>query len=609
MLANTAKRPFDSDDWLFEIKWDGYRAISIIEKGNAVIYSRNSKDISDDYRDIRDKLQQIKVECVLDGEIVYLGKNAKPDFSLLSRSKNTDSKNIIYYLFDILYLDGYQLTGLPLKKRKEILLSVIPDLDSVKISDHVVGKGKILFEAASKEELEGIMAKKMDSIYVLGRRTDDWLKIKNTSSEEFLVGGYKTSNISNRRISSLLLGKYSGKTKKLKYFGKVASGLEGGKNKDLYNRLISLKTSTDPFGGKVPKKGSIQWTVPEMIVEVEYSHKTGKGLLRHPSFKGVRNDRDPEEIIEETGKEMPGKKENGKSILKKVNIVNQDKIFWPQEGYTKKDLIDYYIDIRKFILPYILDRPQSLNRHPDGIEGKSFFQKDIEYELPGWMESRKISSGKDGKTNYLVCNGIESLIYMVNLGCIEINPWNSRVEDLQRPDVMVLDLDPKNVSFEEVIAVALKIKTLFDKVQIPAYPKTSGKRGLHIYIPLGARYEYKDVLDFSKLLVKIIHSKIPEKTSLVRNPDKRPDGIYLDYLQNRFGQTVAAPYSVRPVIHAPVSTPLEWSELKSGLQPQEHNISSVPKRLAVKGDLFRGVLDRSIDMLKIIQELGNYFNL
>ncbi|MCL4416657.1 MAG: non-homologous end-joining DNA ligase [Actinobacteria bacterium] len=326
--------------------------------------------------------------------------------------------------------------------------------------------------------------------------------------------------------------------------------------------------------------------------------------MRQPVFLGLRDDKPASSVFQEKPEPITI------SNAIKVEITNPNKIFWPQEGFTKKDLADYYKNIADFILPYLDERPQSLNRCPDGINGECFFQKDIEHELPGWLKTEKIfSESKNKDINYLVCSGIDSLLYMVNLGCIEMNPWNSRIGKLDNPDYAVLDLDPLNVSFSDVVKVALNVKHFLDKIGIVGFCKTSGATGIHIYLPLEAKYSYEQTLDFTKILATIVNENIPELTSLERAPDKRRQKVYIDCYQNRIGQTMVTPYSVRPRELAPVSTPLRWNELNNNLNPSNFTIKNIFNRLEKFGDLWNGVLGHGIDLEKCINSLYRIYNI
>jgi bifunctional non-homologous end joining protein LigD len=289
---------------------------------------------------------------------------------------------------------------------------------------------------------------------------------------------------------------------------------------------------------------------------------------------------------------------------KELSLTHLDKVFWPDEGYTKGDLIAYYQEVAPVILPYLLDRPQNLNRHPNGIAGESFFQKDLSEEHPSWIKTKKIHSESTGEdVSYLICEDESDLLYMVNLGCIELNPWSSRVASLDKPDYAVIDLDPENIGFDRVVEVALVVRDVLERLGVPSYPKTSGATGIHVYIPLEAHYPYEQVREFTETVAKKVHIMLPEITSLERHPSKRQGKVYLDYLQNGLGQTTASPYSVRPRPGATVSAPLKWEEVTPKLSPHKFTIKSLSKRLDKVGDIWKPVLGEGVDLKKVLERV------
>ena len=628
MLATLIDKPFDSPDWIFEIKWDGYRAISRINENEVSIYSRNNISFNEKFPEIVDSLSALRIDTVLDGEIVVVDENGKSDFQLLQAYLKEKKGNLVYYVFDILYLDGKTLTDLELSDRKKILkdlFSNIKALDYIRISDYIEKDGKDFFRIAKQNNLEGIIAKKKTGKYLSGRRSRDWLKIKSVLQQEVVVAGYTLSKSPFRKIGSLIAGVYDNED--LIFIGQIGTGFDESEINKILSRLERLNTLSSPFKETPDIDPVPLWTKPEIVAEVRFSEWTRKGIMRQPVYIGLRNDKDPEEVRMErmqgpytaleknrtARKETKNKRYPGTAINKdaiRVVLKHPDKVFWPREKYTKKDLFTYYMDISSYILPYINDRLQSLNRCPDGIDGECFYQKDIDYELPEWLETKGIySKSRKATIDYLLCKDINSLLYMVNLGCIDIHPWNSRVSRIENPDYAVLDLDPLGVSFKEVIKVAIEARDIFDRLEINAFFKTSGSKGIHIYIPLGARYSYKQSLDFIKIIAGIINSRIPEMTSLERSPEKRHKKVYLDCYQNRKGQTVAAPYSIRPRPGAPVSTPLDRDELDMDFKPSDFNIKNIFSRLEKKGDLWKGVLEHGLDIKRCIEKIEKGLNL
>ncbi len=608
MLATLIDEPFDDGNWIFEIKWDGYRAVAEIKDGEVDLYSRNNNSFNQKYKSIVSALNSIDKDMIIDGEIVVLDNAGRSDFHSLQNFGRTGKGRLIYYVFDLIYFDGKDLTGLPLKARKEILKNILPDIPAVRYNDHILQDGKAFYNLAKEKQLEGIIAKNIHSKYYRNKRSKEWLKLKIKKRQEAVIGGYTKPKGSRNYFGALVLGVYNDKNE-LEYIGHTGGGFTEDDLKSIYNRMKPLEQKNSPFIKKPKTNMPAVWVKPELLCEVEFSEWTGEGIMRHPVFMGLREDKKPENV----NRELPDKKiqpETDKSASKEtinsrqLKLTNLDKVYWPEEGYTKGDLIEYYEKVSGYMLPYLKDRPESLLRHPNGINGKSFFQKDIAQLNAKWLKTQNIfSESNDKNIKYLVCNDMETLIYMANLGCIEINPWFSRIGNLEKPDYVVIDLDPEEIEFDKVIETAQCVKEVLDEAGAPCYCKTSGATGLHIYVPLGAKYDYDTVKEFAYIIAKLANDKIPGITSLERSPSKRKHKVYLDYLQNRRGQTLAAPYSVRPRPGATVAAPLEWREVKTGLKPSDFNIKNIFRRLGQKGDIFQKILSDGIDIQKCIENL------
>ncbi|RJQ37699.1 DNA ligase D [Candidatus Microgenomates bacterium] len=615
MLATLIDKPFNSNEWVFEIKWDGYRAIAEINKEeNIELYSRNNQSFNEKYFPIVQSLREIKNGVIFDGEIVVLDDNGKPVFQMLQDYQKEHRGNLVYYIFDILYLEGKDLRNETLIKRKEILKKILPPLINVKISEYIENEGTAFFNAVKKQELEGIIAKKKESLYKSGRRSTDWLKIKTLLRQEALIAGFTKPRGGRKYFGALVLAVYE--NNELIYIGHAGGGFDEKTISDVYNKLKPLISQNSPFKNPPKTNTPVTWLKPELVCEVKFSQWTKDMHMRQPVFIGLREDKDAKEVHLEKPvpsnkiteeKENPKKSEDKKTVIidnKTLELTNLNKVFWPKEGYTKKDLINYYEKISSFILPYLKDRPESLHRFPNGIEGESFFQKNVDSLFPKWIKTINIYSESEKKEiKYLLCQDKATLIYLANLGCIEINPWNSRTKNLNKPDYLVIDLDPEDISFDYVTKTAKTARNVLEKIGIKSYCKTSGARGMHIYIPLEAKYTYSQVRSFAKILVTIIHQNIPDFTSILRNPKDRQGKVYLDYLQNNKAQTLAAPYCIRPKQGAPVSTPLSWEEVKKGLNPQNFTIKTVFQRLDKIGDIFKPVLGKGIDMEKILRRI------
>jgi bifunctional non-homologous end joining protein LigD len=442
---------------------------------------------------------------------------------------------------------------------------------------------------------------------------------------------------SRKYFGSLILGLYE--NKKLKYIGNAGTGFSETSLKELHSQMEKLRTDVNPFdfpAKMIGAQGKPVWIKPELVCNIKYAEWTSDGHLRHPVFMGLRIDKNAKEVIDErtiakedavagagekrrkeAAAEHPSEKDHSfkkkdpenEKILKisgkELKLTNLKKIYWPDEGYTKGDLINYYQRISKFILPYLKDRPQSLNRFPNGINGKSFYQKDMDVEqIPDWVRTERVySKSNDDYIDYLICNDIATLIYMANLGCIELNPWHSTFMKQDYPTWLMLDLDPGNTPFKDVIDTALVIKEILDEIAVPGYCKTSGATGLHIYIPLAEKYDYDEAKTFAEIMAVIAHNRIPDITSIERVVAKRNNKVYIDFLQNRKGQTIAAPYSVRPQKMATVSAPLRWEEVNERLTPQMFTIMNAPERFEKTGDLWQPILKKGIDLRKKLKAM------
>jgi bifunctional non-homologous end joining protein LigD len=602
MLTTLVDQPFSDSDWLYEIKWDGYRAIAEISKGQVKLYSRNQKNFKTKYPQVAQELTKLSTDLVLDGEIVMLDKAGRPDFNALQNYDPKSAGSPVYYAFDLLWLDGYDLTGAPLHLRKKFLKKVLPISDLLRYSDHIKERGEEFFRLAADQKLEGVMAKRANSSYVTGYRSKEWLKFKTIKRQETVIGGFTEPRGSRKGIGALILGVNRGG--KLEYIGHSGGGISDRQLLDLRKRLEKIEQDNSPFAGKPPKPNApVHWVKPELLCETAFSDWTPGGHMRHPKIIGIRSDKPASAVVQE----KPVKKEEILSPQpndpKNFDFTHTDKIFWPKLKLTKGDLIDYYRSEAESIMPYIKDRPVSLLRHPNGIDGQSFFQKDMNQSLPEGLQTfRRYSDSNKKDVNYLVAGSTDALLYMVQLGCIEINPWNSTIHKPDRPDWLVLDLDPEDIGFNEVIKVALAIKILLDELDVVAFPKTSGKTGIHIYLPLHARYDYEQTKQFAELLARETVKRLPKITSVERSPSKRQGKVYVDFLQNRVGQTLAAPYSVRPTAEATVSMPLEWREVKTGLQPTDFTMQNIGTRLK-KTDPWKDFFNTQTDIKAALQKL------
>ncbi|KXH84880.1 DNA ligase D [Chryseobacterium kwangjuense] len=638
MLATLVDEPFDSDDWLYEVKWDGYRAVSFLKGHKVEIKSRNDKSFNDKFYPIFDELKTMDLDAILDGEIVVVGENGQANFGALQNWRSEADGILLYYVFDILWYKGKDLTNLELCERKEILKEVLPDSDSIKISTSFFTSGIQFLDAAKKMGLEGIMAKKKDSLYHTKNRTKDWLKIKANKRQEVVIGGFTKNEGSSKLFSSILVGVYEGK--KLVYTGKVGTGFNERMQKEMMEQFKELITNKSPFSNEPdvnkpsrfrpnPPLANATWLEPKLICEVSFTEMTTDGVMRHPSFDGMREDKNPknivlereietEEIISNSDEKiiMPHGSSKRKTLLnpkdktqvkkikgKELKFTNLDKLFWPKDKISKRDLINYYYQVAPYILPYLKDRPQSMNRFPNGIEEEGFYFKNVTDSAPEWAETYLYKSDLDSKDkHYLVGKDEATLLYMANLGCIEMNPWSSTIKKPENPTFCIIDLDPDKNSFDQVIEAAQVTKQILEDMGVESYCKTSGSTGLHIYIPLGNKYTYEQSKEFARVIVTLVHNELPAYTSLERAIKDRKGKMYLDFLQNRPHATIAAAYSVRPKPGATVSMPLHWEEVKKGLKMSDFTIFNAIERIESVGDIFKPVLGKGIDLKKVIEK-------
>ena len=617
MLATLVDQPFTDEGWQFELKLDGYRALAYLEKGKAGLYSRNNLPFHEKFAPITEALRAWAIDAVVDGEVVVLNESGRPDFNDIQQWEKKKGGQLVYYVFDLLWLDGKDLTGLPLYRRREVLKELVPSEGAIRFSDHIDDLGESFYELARNNGLEGIVAKKKDSLYTPDSRSKHWLKIKVEERHEAVICGFTRKADSDRVFSSLVLGIY--KNGVLTSIGQVGTGFTAESSATLMRKMKPKITRNCPFATEPPTNGQPTWLKPFLVCEVKYTELTPEGVMRHPSFQGLRDDKTAadlnteeaaptEELLEEQAWLDPKVAKASLEVEgQNLQFTNLQKIFWPKEGYTKGDLLRYYLAIADHLLPYMLDRPQSLNRYPDGIEGPSFYHKNMGKSKETWLHTfRRFSESNGEPKDFLICNGEASLLYMVNLGCIEMNPWHSRWKTAAYPDWSVIDLDPGDkIGFNQVIETAQVVQQLLNSLGLPSFPKTSGSTGLHIYVPLGGRYQYEQSRQFAELIARLVHEELPGITSIERDPKKRVDKIYIDYLQNRPIQTICAPYCVRPKPGATVSAPLHWSEVKKGLRIGQFTMKNIFERLRTEGDLFRGVLGNGIDLNKMLKALAS----
>jgi bifunctional non-homologous end joining protein LigD len=635
MLATLAKHPPAGDDWLFEIKYDGVRALAERRGEVVAIFGRNGQPITPRYPEIVDGLRALPFDrFVLDGEIIAVDSTGRPSFHRLQARMGLRTARdaaaarrvvpVTGVFFDCLALEGHDLRTRSLLRRKECLMALLPPLGAVHYSDHVVGHGPAFFEAAGEQRLEGVLAKKAMSPYTAAR-SGDWLKIKCHRRQEFVIGGYTDPQGSRGHFGALHLGLHADQG--LIYVSKVGAGFDQAALRQIWDALQPLRRDAPPFVHGVPGGRGHHWVEPSLVCEVRFGEWTPDGGIRHPTFVGLRPDKRPEDCRREEAGEAtvtavseaapeartPGAgrrraPDAGSSASASgptaVTITNPQKVFWPEEGYTKADLIAYYDAVAPLLLPYLKERPLVLTRYPDGIGGKSFFQKDAPDFVPSWVRTERIySKDADREINYFIANDAETLRYIVNLGTIPLHLWSAHLGSLDLPDWLVLDLDPKGAPFADVVRVARELHRILDDVGLAAFVKTSGSTGLHILVPLGAAYSYEDTRTFARLIGLLALEASPDLATLARPIRSRGGKVYVDYVQNGHGRTIVAPFSVRPLPGAPVSCPLGWDEVNARLDPTRFTIMTIPRRFAQMRDPMTGLLEASIDMAGAITRI------
>ena len=616
MLATSASESFDDDNWLFETKYDGYRAFAEIKNGKTRLLSRNG-NIFSNYKSIEESFTT-ENDVIYDGEIVVENTEGNSNFQWLQHFEENPEKGVLkFYVFDILYFNGFDLRQIPLLTRKNILRAVVPQANNIIYSEHQVGFGIKAFKKLEQLGGEGIIAKKGNSIYGEGKRSKDWLKIKIEKQQEMVIGGFTNPKGSRNGLGALLCGYYT--DEKLHYSGKVGTGFTDKTLKILRSKLDKIERKTSPFA-ITPDEPNVHWVTPKLVAQIKFSEFTETNKMRHSVYLGLRSDKKAKDVILEEAKNSATEvfksyrtmksaikklsQDKAKKLSTKIEFTNIEKVFWPKLNITKGDVISYYSKVSDFILPYLKDRPQSLRRTPNGLKDDGFFQKNVAGLAPKWAKTRKIKSAStDESIEYLLCQDKDTLLYMANLGCIELHPWSSRIGSLNNPDFIIFDLDSKDAPIESIVLTAQKLKEILDKLKVPSFIKTSGGNGLHVFIPILNKYSYADTRNFSHLISQMVHRELPEITSLERMPSKRKGKVYLDYLQNGKGKTMASIYSLRPREGAGVSTPLDWDEINDTLNLKDYNFFTILARLEEKGDLWKNIFDSAIDLKHVLANI------
>jgi bifunctional non-homologous end joining protein LigD len=699
-LAELGDKAFSSPNWVYEIKWDGVRAIAQIEDGKTTLWARSGRDVTTEYPEFKDMAARFRARnAIIDGEIVTLDKDGRSNFHSLQHRLGVQNPSrqlmqsvpLDYFAFDVMYADGYDLRRVPLVKRKNFLQLILSGNESIHFSEHIAEQGEALYEAARSKGLEGIIAKLANSTYA-GARTSTWVKLKIVDEVDAVIAGYTEGRGSRKFFGALVLGLYE--ARELKFIGSVGTGFDEAKQEKIFDQLTRLRAKTSPFA-KIPAlRENVEWVEPELVARVKYANWTNDNHLRAPVFLSLLTDRaakdctmedakpestaaleskaekenpepkeqkkkrtaklesKPEPEVEETPTEEPVATKNnsrtepvarkrvgppakgsGKTISislgretevenelrsgtketmdvesdgQRLHFSNLNKIYFPEVGGKKRELLAYYYRMARYILPFLQDRPMVLRRYPDGVDGKAFFQKEAPSYLPEWIATATVDSEeRGGEMQYILCNSRATLLYLTNLGCIDHNPWSSRSQSQENPDYVFFDLDPTDdTPFSDVMHIAREIYDMLKSIKMRCYMKTSGASGFHIFIPLEPKYSYEQTRTFAEVVGRLVASENPRLTTFERTVSKRPKGrILIDALQNASGKPLACAYSVRAFPKATVSTPLTPQELTTNISAEQFTVHNFTERIARVGDLWsdfwknRQTLDRALELL------------
>jgi len=605
MLAEPREKAFTKEGWLFELKLDGFRFLASRENGEGKLTTRNGHDLTAAFPEIARSLTALPYDdLVLDGELVVPDDAGRPSFQRLQeRARFTRATDIgraaveqpaSLFLFDFLAAEGYDARSLPLVERKKLLRRVVPEVGPLRYLEHFETTGEAVYAQVTKMGLEGVVAKKMDAPYRAGR-SSNWIKIRAERTDDFVVVGYTRPKGSRAGFGALHLGVYDRGA--LTYVGRVGTGFDTRELEEYAAALEAAHRKEPPFKGAGPAGKEHVWVEPRLVAEVRYLEVTEDGQLRQPVFVRFRTDKAAAECVKEgvggrvsgVESEPPTRKEpphpTPHTLHPAFQFTNLHKVYWPHEGYTKGDLVAYYKAISPWLLPYLKDRPLVLTRFPDGIEGKSFFQKDAPAYAHDFVRTvRMYSAESERELNYFVCDSESALLYIANMGAIPLHIWGSRVATLETPDWCILDLDPKEAPFAHVVTVAKAIREMAEAIGMPTFIKTSGSTGLHVLVPLGRQCTFDQARALGGLLARVVAAELPDIATITRQVQKRDGRVYIDYVQNGHGRLLAAPFTARPVPGALVSMPLEWKEVTPKLDIAKFTIRTAPARMEKLGE-------------------------
>ncbi len=607
MLATLITKPFSDPDWLFELKWDGMRALAFVRDGEVELRSRRGRIVTSQFPELAGLPATLSAkQAIVDGEIVALDAEGRPDFGVMQQRMNVARPSrtlvteapVIFYLFDVLYCDGYDLRNVPLVERKRILKRILMAEEPVRYSDHVVGQGEDLYRLTQERQIEGIVGKRSRSRYIAGRSAE-WVKLKSTCEVDAVVGGFTEPRGDRGRFGALLAGLYDGPN--LRFVGGCGSGFNEKSQEQVWAQLEKLVTPESPFSEKPETREKATWVKPSLVARVKFTEWTRDKHLRAPVFLGLRTDVEPRECVMPEAaaasapapEPVPGlETELCRSSAENVTVdvegrrlkfTHLNKLYFPDENLTKRDLLCYYLRRAPLILPFLRERPLVLRRMPDGMRGQLFYQKDAGEFAAEWMPTVRVEG-----VRYFMANDLAGLLYLTNLGCIDHNPWASRADDLTHPDYLFVDLDPTDETpYSTVVAVARAVNDVLSEIGLKAYLKTSGASGLHIFVPLEPGYDFEQASRFTEIVSRVAAARVPDKVTFERIVERRPHNrVLLDYSQLAYTRPLASVYSVRPTPNACVSAPITPGELRATLRPERFTIKTMPARLERAGDLW-----------------------
>ncbi|SDF29522.1 bifunctional non-homologous end joining protein LigD [Mucilaginibacter pineti] len=623
MLCTLTKEIVPDDDYLYEVKWDGYRIISYIENKKVRMDSRSALDYTKKYPPVAKALKELGHDAVLDGEVVVFNEEGKPDFDAL-QTFNGHETPINYCVFDLLWLDGYNLMSLPLTDRKALLKELVKGNDVLRFSESFED-GEALYQQALQLDLEGIVAKRKDSNYVPDARDNRWLKTPTRKRQEFVIGGWAESD-KVRSFKSLLFGAYNAEGE-FEWIGRSGGGYKQSEMPGILAQLQKLEIENKPFVNKVldTKGAKMHWVKPELVANFEFATWTKTGRIRKPAtFLGWRLDKKARQVVREVPLSDEQEQEIVEAPKEKAAVAAVSDSNWPKienkkieserdfefgghtvainnieqelwRGITKARLITYYHQISPYILRHLKDRPLSLHIKQDGAKAPGFYIKDMEGHEPDYLDifqdqRRHPKKGKRNEIDYAVCNNEAALLYLINLGNIDLNPWSSRITNPQEPDFISIDLDPSDEDFGKAIKTAQAAKQVFDQYKLQSLVKTSGKTGIHLFIPCTG-FDYPQARKLAEKTCDLVCKEVPDIATTEVSVEHRGNKLFVDPSQNDYADTLAAPYSIRPYKHPQASTPVAWKEVKDTLDPGKFTMDSLPERLEKKGDLFDDLLN------------------